>query len=83
MKKRITNLTRIALVFGFFLFSANIAVGDVCKGYPPQAPRDIDNLAGENTSNISTAPNRKIFRFPPAMAKTVTAVDISAMIASL
>ena len=30
--------------------------GSSCQGYGPQAPRDIDNLAGENNVSFATAP---------------------------
>jgi len=34
----------------------NQAQGAVCEGFGPQAPRDIDNVAGENEQNFSFAP---------------------------
>jgi len=57
MKKRKKIHTGIVLVWGLVLVAANITAGDVCKGYPPQAPRDIDNRAGENKSRFSMAPS--------------------------
>jgi len=57
MKKRIKIYPGILLVLVLVLVSANISASDVCEGYGPQAPRDIDNRAGENKSNFSLAPN--------------------------
>ena len=57
MKKSNKNYTVIVFVLCLVLVSASIEAGDVCKGYGPQAPRDIDNRAGENKSNFSLAPN--------------------------
>ncbi len=36
--------------------SAPALAADVCEGYGPQTPRDIDNLAGENKRVFSLAP---------------------------
>jgi len=33
--------------------------GDICVGYGPQTPRDIDNLVGENSRIFSIAPSYK------------------------
>ena len=49
--------TIIVFILSWVLVSASISAGDVCKGYGPQAPRDIHNRAGENKSNYSPAPN--------------------------
>ncbi|MGD8952726.1 MAG: delta-class carbonic anhydrase [Desulfobacterales bacterium] len=59
MEKRKKNFTSIVLVLvlALVLVSANISASDVCMGYGPQTPRDIDNPAGENKSIISMAPN--------------------------
>ena len=57
MKKSRKIYTGIVLVLGLVLFSASVKADDVCKGYGPQAPRDLDNRAGENKSNFSLAPN--------------------------
>jgi len=46
---------RFAFRFGFGF--RKYRCSDVCKGYPPQAPRDIDNRAGENTSSFSMSPS--------------------------
>ncbi len=54
------NLVLIALVAGL-ISTQGIADGkndgDACVGYPPQTPRDIDNLAGENKRVFSLAPD--------------------------
>jgi len=47
------------IVMALGLFSANNMAGNVCEGYGPQTPRDIDNLAGENKRNFSIAPSYK------------------------
>ena len=57
MKTRRIVQICIVLVFALVLFSAGVEADDVCKGYGPQTPRDIDNRAGENKSTISMAPN--------------------------
>jgi len=57
MKYSNTISTSIVFVLCLLLVSASFAAGDVCKGYGPQAPRDIDIHAGENKSNFSLAPN--------------------------
>jgi len=57
MKKSRKISTGIVLVLGLVLVSTSVEAGDVCKGYGPQAPRDIDNRTGENKSTFSMAPN--------------------------
>ena len=52
MKKRKIIYPFIVLVW--VLISANIFAGDVCKGYVPQATRDLDNRSGENKCKNST-----------------------------
>jgi len=59
MKKRQRIFMELVLAGGLFLVLGNIALGEVCKGYPPQAPRDIDSPVGENKSNFSIAPSYK------------------------
>lgn len=59
MKRKIKLCLKLMLVGGLLLLSGNIAVGEICTGFPPQAPRNIDNPAGENTSNFSIAPGHE------------------------
>jgi hypothetical protein len=60
MKNRKKIFNSILLVIGILSIPVTIAMGgDVCKGFPPQAPRDIDNIAGENTSIFSLSPSYK------------------------
>ena len=52
------------VVFLIFFSAASMAgehdsSGDVCVGYGPQTPRDIDNLVGENNRIFSIAPSYK------------------------
>lgn len=54
--RRIVHISSV-LVFAFLLFSGGVEAGEVCKGYGPQAPRDIDIRVGENKSTFSIAPN--------------------------
>jgi len=56
MQKEKTSYLGIVIGLGLVLTFAGIANGDVCKGYGPQAPRDIENRSGENRSNFSLAP---------------------------
>ena len=49
--------TLIVFVMSFVLFSINTIAEEACIGYPPQAPRDIDNPYGENRSKFSLAPS--------------------------
>ena len=50
-------LFRSALLTVFLLFFLNNAAAEVCEGFGPQTPRDIDSLAGENKRLFSIAPN--------------------------
>ena len=47
------------IVMALGLFSASSMAGDVCEGYGPQTPRDIDSPAGENKRIFSIAPSYK------------------------
>ncbi len=49
----------IYFVMVLVLSSANSMAEDICEGYGPQTPRDIDNLTGENKRNFSIAPRYK------------------------
>ena len=53
------RLVSIVIVFVMIvvLTPLNTFSEEVCKGYPPQAPRDIDNPDGENRTIFSKAPN--------------------------
>jgi hypothetical protein len=55
MKKSRKIFAGIVLALVSFLISTSVEASDVCMGYGPQTPRDIDNRAGENKSNISMA----------------------------
>ena len=57
MKKSRKIFAGIVLALVLVLVSTNVEASDVCMGYGPQTPRDIDNRAGENKSIISMAPN--------------------------
>lgn len=60
---RVVRQGRIGIVLVSSLISAaamsgdQSASGDICSGYGPQTPRDIDNLAGENKRIFSLAPS--------------------------
>jgi len=54
---KIDRTAYICIVSVLVLFAASVEAGDVCIGYGPQTPRDIDNRTGENKSTISIAPN--------------------------
>jgi len=56
MKRDKTRYFSIVIGLGLVLVFTGIAFGDVCTGYGPQAPRDINNRSGENRSNFSLAP---------------------------
>ena len=43
------------LAVGFLC--VNVTAGEICEGYGPQTPRDIDNKAGENRRVFSMAPS--------------------------
>ena len=53
---------RVILAFAACLLSADSlaaeldAPGEICVGYGPQAPRDIDNRSGNNMRSFSLAP---------------------------
>ena len=57
MEKRTTDFIVVILLLGFLLIPANIIADEVCEGYPPQSPRDIDNQSGENRSIFAVAPS--------------------------
>ena len=40
------------IVLALVLVSTSVEASDVCMGYGPQTPRDIDNRAGENISML-------------------------------
>ena len=47
---------QITVAIALSLLWTDFAAGDVCKGYGPQTPRDIDSWAGENNRIFSLAP---------------------------
>jgi len=59
------KLLQLGIVLFLLLFSITCMASDkvksdeVCVGYGPQTPRDIDNLAGENDRIFSIAPSYK------------------------
>jgi len=48
------------LVIALGLFSVNSVAENICKGYGPQTPRDINNLTGENKAAFSIAPSHEV-----------------------
>ena len=50
------RLLAISLLFGLTNFSFAQS-GDICVGYGPQTPRDIDSTVGTNPSVFSLAPD--------------------------
>jgi len=59
--KIIKNTLLVALVVGTLSVCslASSSDEDVCKGFGPQTPRDIDNIYGENNVIFSLAPSSK------------------------
>ena len=57
MKKSRKIFAGIVLALASFLVSTSVEASDLCTGYGPQTPRDIDNRAGENKSRFSMAPS--------------------------
>ncbi len=53
------RIIQISIALSLFLFAATCMAGEICVGFGPQTPRDIDNLAGENERIFSTAPSYK------------------------
>jgi hypothetical protein len=51
-------MTKSTLILGLTaaLLAGNAVADEVCEGFGPQTPRDIDNLAGENQRLFSLAP---------------------------
>lgn len=61
---RTERIINVCIVLALVLFIAMPSMagdqsvsGDVCTGYGPQAPRDIDNRSGENPRIFSIAPS--------------------------
>jgi hypothetical protein len=52
-----TRLLKVSALAWLLCGAPNTALAEVCQGFGPQAPRDIDNPAGENKSIFSFAPN--------------------------
>ncbi len=49
-----------SLVIALGLFSINSVAENICEGFGPQTPRDIDNSAGENKAAFSIAPSHEV-----------------------
>lgn len=65
MKNKVSKVIGIAVVAGLFSgYSVAEQRGDaaedqVCQGFGPQSPRDIDHLAGNNQRSFALAPGHK------------------------
>lgn len=57
MYTKLGNFSRIFFTAVLMLFAAYSSAEKACEGYGPQAPRDIDNLAGNNKRLFSLAPD--------------------------
>ncbi len=62
MKSKVSTYIIIASVAGLFSVygmaeHAEAEADQVCQGYGPQIPRDIDNLAGSNQHSFALAPD--------------------------